>query len=187
MGNDTDDAPVVADVRTAIVVSENPVRAEVSSENDDTDDTDPIANPENGSPGFSSAGTYTRTIAENSASGTPLGDPVVATEPNAADTLTYELDNDKNPDSAIDAATLADADAPIAAPNANDVTLFKVGMSDGQITVNGTLNHEGGQDGVYKFYIRAIDPSGEMDEQIVTVNCHRPVNDAPRPLWRSLN
>ena len=185
MGNDdtddTDDAPVVADVRTAIVVSENPVRAEVSSENDDTDGTDPIANPENGSPGFSSVGTYTRTIAENSASGTPLGDPVVATEPNAADTLTYELDNDKNPDSAIDAEpeTLVEADAPIAAPNTNDVTLFKVGMSDGQITVNGTLNHEGGQDGVYKFYIRATDPSGERDEQLITVNV-TDQNDAPR-------
>ena len=183
MGNDTDnqvdDAPVVADVRTVIVVSENPVRAEVSSENDDTDGTDPIANPENGSPGFSSAGTYTRTIAENSARGTPLGDPVVATEPNAADVLTYELDNDKDPDSAIDAEPLAEDDDPIAAPNRDDVTLFKVGMSDGQITVNGTLNHEGGQDGVYKFYIRATDPSGESDEQLITVTA-TDQNDAPR-------
>ena len=172
MGNDTDnqneDAPTVDDVRTAIVVSENPVRAEVSSENDGTG-ADPIANPENGSPGFSSTGTYTRTVDENSAKGTPLGDPVVATEPNSADILTYELDNDKNPNSAIDAEILADTDDPIAAPNTNDVTLFKVGMADGQLYVNGTLNHEGPQDGVYKFYIRATDPSGQRDEQVITV------------------
>ena len=182
MGNDTDnqaeDVPVVADVRTAIVVSENPVRAEVSSENDNTDANLP-ANPENGSPGFSSTGTYTRTVDENSAKGTPLGDPVVATEPNSADILTYELDNDKNPTTPIDTPGDADGDDPITAPNVDDVTLFKVGMADGQLYVNGTLNHEGPQDGVYKFYIRATDPSGQRDEQVITVTV-TDQNDAPR-------
>ena len=38
------------------------------------------------------------------------------------------------------------------------------GMSDGQITVRTvTLDDEGRPGGTYKFYIRAIDPSGERD------------------------
>ena len=57
------------DVRKAIVVSANPVRKEVSSKNDGAG----VINPENGSPGFSPSGTYTRTIPENSPKGTPLG------------------------------------------------------------------------------------------------------------------
>ena len=180
MGNDTtntgDDAPTVSDVRTAIVVSENPVRAEVSSDNDNVDENLP-ANPENGSPGFSSTGDYARSIPENSAAGTPVGAAVVATEPNAADILTYELDNDKDPNSAFSSPT--ETLEPITAPNVNDVTLFKVGMANGQIYVNGTLNHEGPQDGVYKFYIRATDPSGQRDEQVITVTV-TDQNDAPR-------
>ena len=167
-------APVEDDIKTAIAVSANPVRAEVSSDNDGPD----VVNPENGSPGFSSTGDYERSIDENSPKGTPLGAAVVATDPNG-DALTYELDNDKDPDTLISAPSSDAADDPIAAPNQDDVSLFKVGVSDGQITVNvGNLDHEGRPNGEYKFYIRAIDPSGERDEQLITVTADD-VNDAP--------
>ena len=174
-----DAAPSEDDIRTAIVVSANPVRAEVSSENDN-DLANTPANPENGSPGFSSTGDYERTIAENSAKGTPVGAAVVATEPNSNDILTYELDNDHDPNTATDAATLDAADNPVPEANRRDVDLFKVDMATGQIYVNGTLNHENStNDGVYKFYIRATDPSGEMDEQLITVTV-TDENDKPR-------
>ena len=167
-------APVEDDIRTAIAVSMNPVRAEVSSDNDGDD----VVNPENGSPGFSSTGDYERSIPENSAKGTPLGDAVVATDPND-DMLTYELDNDVDPETAIGSPSNDADNRAIAAPNQDDVSLFKVGMSDGQLTVNGTLNYEGRPGGTYKFYIRAIDPSGERDEQLITVTA-TDENDAPR-------
>ena len=165
--------PVEGDIRTAIAVSANPVRAEVSSDNDGPN----VVNPENGSPGFSSSGNYARSIPENSAKGTPLGAAVVATDPNG-DTLTYELDNDKDPDTPFDIPDGGTAGEGRLTDNANDVKLFKVGVSDGQLTVNGTLNFESRPGGVYKFFIRATDPSGERDEQLVTVTA-TDVNDAP--------
>ena len=177
MGHAVADTDLKAsDIRTAIAVSVNPVRAEVSSVLDGTG----VVNPENGSPGFSSSGDYARSIPEDTAPGMPVGAPVVATEPNDDDTLTYELDNDKNPITPHNAATFADADDPIAEANRNDVTYFKVGVSDGQITVGKALDFESRPpDGEYKFYIRAIDPSGERDEQLVTVTA-TDVNDAPK-------
>ena len=163
--------PVEGDIRTAIAVSVNPVRAEVSSDNDGTG----VVNPENGSPGFSSTGDYKRSIDENSPKGTPLGAPVVATDPNG-DTLTYELDSDSAGPDGIPGNT---DDVAIASPNTTDVSQFKVDVSSGQITVNvGNLDHEGRPGGEYKFYIRAIDPSGESDEQLITVTADD-VNDAP--------
>ena len=168
-----DDAPKESDVRTAIAVSVNPVRAEISSVLDGTG----IVNPENGSPGFSSTGDYARSIPEDTAPGMPVGDAVVATEPNDDDTLTYELDNDKDPATPHGTPTGTD---PIAAPNTDDVMYFKVGTTDGQITVGKALDFESRPpDGKYKFYIRAIDPSGERDEQLVTVTA-TDVNDAPK-------
>ena len=65
-------------------MSANPVRAEVSS------DLDNVENPENGSPGFTQGLDYTRTVPESTASGMPVGAPVVAVDPND-DTLTYDL------------------------------------------------------------------------------------------------
>ena len=175
---DSGNVPVEDDIRMAIAVSANPVRAEVSSDNDNVAQNLP-ANPENGSPGFSSTGDYERNIDENSTKGTPLGAAVVATDPNG-DTLTYELDNDKNPDTLISATrSTTPADDAIADANYSDVTLFKVDASSGQITVNvGNLDYEGRPDGEYKFYIRATDPSGERDEQLITVTADD-VNDAP--------
>ena len=72
--------------RTARAVSDNPVRAEVSSDSDGPT----VTNPENGSPGFTAGLDYTRTIPESASSGTNVGAPVVAIDPND-DTLTYGL------------------------------------------------------------------------------------------------
>ncbi len=67
----------------ARAVSMYAVRAEVSS------DLDGIENPENGSPGFSTARDYTRSIPESTGTGMPVGAAVEATDPDS-DTLTYE-------------------------------------------------------------------------------------------------
>ena len=152
---DTDDNATVGRVRKLIAVTANAVRAEVSS------DLDEVQNPANGSPGFSPADSYTRTIPENSPVGTPIGDPVVAVDPND-DTLTYELDDDRD-DDPVDTS--------------GDVGHFSIDMATGHITVERTLDHDNNPDG-YEFYVRAIDPSGETAEVMVTVIA-ADTNDAP--------
>ena len=84
--------------------------------------------------------------------GTPIGDPVVAIDPND-DTLTYELDDDRDDDPADESG---------------DVGHFSIDMATGQITVKKTLDHDDNPDG-YEFYVRAIDPSGETAVVRVTV------------------
>ena len=143
---DTDTDVTPRAVRELIALSANPVRAEVGS------DLDGVENPENGSPGFSPSNSYTRTVAENSPIGTPVGDPVVAVDPND-DTLTYELDDDRDVD---------------VADGSGDVGHFSIDMATGQLEVARTLDHEGNPEG-YEFYVRAIDPSGETAEIMVTV------------------
>ena len=141
--------------RMAIMVSYNPVRAEVSVLGDTG-----ITIPDNGSPGFTEGLDYTRTIPENTARGMNVGTPVEAEDPNS-DTLTYELDNDLIAVGGV----LADSDA----------TLFSIDKATGQIKVNGTLDFDA--EGTlqppnpkeYKFYVRAIDPSDEYAEVEVTV------------------
>ena len=66
--------------RKAIGVSEFPVRAEVSTDNDGD------SNPENGSPGFTQGADYTRTVSPRAAAlEWTVGVPVVATEPNSTE------------------------------------------------------------------------------------------------------
>ena len=152
---------------TASVKSLNPVRAEVTS------DSDGIENPENGSPGFSSAGDYTREIPENTARGMPVGAPVTAIDPNS-DTLTYELDND------MERPTNADGtDNPNNTPATatDDVNYFSIDDATGQIMVKKTLDYDANMDG-YEFYVRAIDPSNESAVVEVTVTTTN-TNDAP--------
>ena len=154
---DTDDDITVRMVRTETAVSVNPVREEVTS------DLDEVENPENGSPGFSPADSYTRTVPENTPVGTPIGDPVVAVDPND-DTLTYELDDDR------------DADPP---DRSGDVGHFSNDMATGHIAVEKALDYDNNTDDVkYTFYVRAIDPSGETAEVMVTVIA-TDANDAP--------
>ena len=155
---------------SAMGMSMYAVRAEVTS------DSDTVENPENGSPGFSSKGDYERTILESAGKYMPVGDPVTAIDPNS-DTLTYELDNDITAGAAVDMS--------------GDVGFFSVDMATGQISLKKTLSYEAtdgrtyGEDaataGTYEFYVRAIDPSGETAEVMVTVKATN-ANDGPKIL-----
>ena len=152
---------------TARVMSMNPVRAEVTS------DSDEVENPENGSPGFSSAGDYTRTVSENIGVGMPVGDPVVALDPND-DTLTYDLDVDLlDPDP----EETGNAEPDDTGQEGADVHDFSIDKATGQISVKNTLDYDANMDG-YTIYVRAKDPSGETAHVEVTVNT-TDFNDAP--------
>ena len=142
--------------RKARVVSEFPVRAEVST------DLDKLENPANGSPGFDPNLDYTRTVLESLGRGMNVGAHVEATDPNN-DTLTYEL-------------------MAAAAPDGGDVGNFSIDMKSGQVKVKSTLDWDMNgtpPDGKYKFIVVAIDPSGETAEQEVTVVA-KDANDTPR-------
>ncbi len=162
MGNTAAPETSTGLVRTQIGVSLNPVRAEVSSELDTG-----ITNPENGSPGFSSAGVYTRSLPENTAVGMPVGAPVTAIDPNS-DTLTYER---RDIDEDTTTADVCDGDT------CGDAAHFSIDAATGQLTVADTLDYDGNMNG-YKFYVRAIDPSGETADVMVTVTT-TDTNDAP--------
>ena len=152
---DTDDGVTTSMVRRATGVSAHPVRAEVST------DLDGVASTENGSPGFSPSADYTRTVSELTPVGAPVGDPVVAVDPND-DTLTYELDDD------------TDTDAP---DTSGDVGYFDIDMATGQLEVAKALSYEDHLEG-YEFYVRATDPSGETATVSVTVMAEDE-NDVP--------
>lgn len=168
---DTTTGVTPAMVRKQIGVSLNPVRDEVSS------DLDQIENPENGSPGFSSSGDYTREVPENTAKGMPVGDPVTAVDPNS-DTLTYDLDVDLlDPGETV--GGVANREPGDADPTQADTDrgFFSIDMATGQIMVAGTLDYDANMDG-YKLYVRATDPSGETAHVEVTVKT-ADANDAP--------
>ena len=157
----------VSDVRTAIGVSMYPVRAEVSS------DLDGVENPENGSPGLGGpASDYVRTISESAAVGDPVGDPVVATDPDD-DTLTYELDIDL-----LDDNDGEDNMGPANDPD-HDVHYFSIDMATGQVSVAQRLDYDNNDNNKYTFVVMAVDPSGESAHREVTVNM-TDANDAPR-------
>ena len=165
----TDRLSEADDERTAVAVSANPVRAEVSS------DRDNVENPDNGSPGFTAGGDYARSVPESTATNMPVGDPVVAVDPNS-DTLTYEL---------IPTTTenVADTDVDEAAAAASDLTYFKIDKATGQISVAKTLDYDSNPDrdnpdGKYKIKVMATDPSGEDAEVEVTITATSD-NDAP--------
>ena len=135
-------------------ISMHPVRAEVS----------PGAN---ASPDFQDD-TDTRTVAESTAVGDSVGDPVTATDTDN-DIVTYEL--------------VADV-----SPNDGDVEFFDINMASGQITVAQELDYDSHQDrgavdnrpddGEYKVVVRATDPSGLDDNITVTITAEN-VNEDP--------
>ena len=86
--------------------------------------------------------TATRTVAENTAAGMNIGDPVTATDPDN-DTLTYSL-------SGTDAAS------------------FDIGMSTGQLMTKAALDYETKMS--YMVTVTATDPDGESDSIEVTIN-----------------
>ena len=151
---------------TATAVLANKVRAEVSSINDN------VENPSNGSPGFPPSGDYTRSVPESTAKGMPVGDPVVAIDPQG-DPLFYVIDDDRTP--TADNAGVA---------SGSPASYFSIDNSTGQVTVAKTLDYDSNPnrnspDGKYEFYVRAIDPSNERGVVKVTVTATA-ANDAPR-------
>ena len=95
-------------------------------------------------PAFDEGGTATRTVAENSAAGVDIGDPVAATDPNS-DTLTYSL-------------------------GGPDTSLFSLDSSDGQLSVasGAALDYE--KPGSYFVTVTAKDPSSNADTITVTIS-----------------
>ena len=159
---------VLGPEREIIAVSENTVRAEVTS------DLDGVENPTNGSPGFRDKGNeerYTRTVAEDIAVGSSVGDAVVARDPND-DTLTYDLDVDL-----LDAGSTVDGAGEPDGVDDGDIEFFSIDPASGMVTVKKGLNYEDHADG-YTIFIRAVDPSGETDHVQVTIKV-TDANDAP--------
>ena len=96
--------------------------------------------------------TATRTVAENTASGQDFGDPVQATDPDNADTLTYSL-------------------------HRGDRGSFRINPSTGQLRTRAALDFETKK--VYNdLEIRATDSKGNFDAIFVTINVTN-VNETP--------
>ena len=96
---------------------------------------------ENVAPAFPSA-TATRSIAENTAANTNIGDPVAATDPNG-DTLTYSLEG-------------------------TDAASFGIDGSTGQLRTSAALDFE--TKTPYTVVVKATDPDGLSDTIDVTIN-----------------
>ena len=97
-----------------------------------------------------------REVPENSAAGTPVGDPVMATDSNDIDVLTY---------------TLADTTA-----DSGDSDSFGIDQATGQISVSGSLDHE--TKGTYEVTVTATDGSGASASAEVTITV-TDLNEAP--------
>ena len=87
--------------------------------------------------------TASRDVAENTAAGVDIGDPVDATD-NDNDTLTYSLGGD-------------DADS------------FDIVATSGQLQTKGALDHEDRDQSSYTVTVTATDPSGASDSIVVTI------------------
>ena len=123
--------------KSAQAVSDNEVRAA------------PVTN----NPPTFSAETADRTIAENTAPDTNIGNPVTATDPDTGDRdkLTYKL-------------------------GGTDAVSFDIIASSGQLQTKAALDHETKQ--TYTVTVTAADPSGESDTITVTITVTN-VNEAP--------
>ena len=138
------------ETRSVFAKSEFPTRAQQAPNQPPAFDDSPSAD-------------YSREVAENAAPGTLVGATVTATDPNAADgsKLTYTI--------------------PTTATATGDADRFAINKATGQISVKGELDHENGStdnDGVYAVTVTAIDPTGAMDTQEVTITAGD-VNEAP--------
>ncbi|RKU05536.1 hypothetical protein C6503_27085 [Candidatus Poribacteria bacterium] len=98
------------------------------------------------------ADRITLSVAENTASGTSIGDPFEATDPDSEDTLTYSL-------------------------NRGDRFSFRIDPNTGQLRTHAALDFETKK--VYNdLAIRATDSEGRFDAIFVTINVTN-VNEAP--------
>ena len=96
---------------------------------------------ENVAPEFADE-TATRSIAENTAANTSIGDPVVATDANN-DTLTYTLEG-------------------------TDAASFGIDSGTGQLSTSAALDYE--TKDTYSVVVKATDPAGESATIEVTIN-----------------
>ena len=119
------------------------------TEHEVSDNAVQAAPPNNDPPTFS-AETSDRTIAENTAAGEDIGEPVTATDPNS-DTLTYSL-------------------------GGTDATSFGIVQTTGQLQTKAALDFENKE--TYTVTVTATDPSGESDSITVTINVTN-VDEAP--------
>ena len=141
--------------QTSVMKSYRTVRAEISSDNDTN-----IDNPDNGSPSFKLDDMASISLPEDTSVGSDVGSPAEATDPNPGDILTYEL-------------------TPAPDTNAADVESFKIDKMTAQITVAKKLDFERVDPaGAYIFIVKATDPSGEFDDETLTITV-TPANDAP--------
>ena len=141
---DTDDATITV----TITVTD---RNEAPSTPMESTGEAPVTPPANNAPEFQDAGgavitTDTREVAENTAMGTDIGDPVMAMDDDTGDTITYTLGGDDMASFAIDSGTgqlmtkaVLDFEAPLDADtdNAYEVT---VTASDGNTDDDATMS-----------------------------------------------
>ena len=97
-------------------------------------------------------GRVTRTIAENTAAGTNIGDPITATDPDSGDTLTYSLQR-------------GDKDA------------FRIDPNTGQLRIHAALDYET-KNAYTALAVRVNDSTGLIGATRVTINVSN-VNEAP--------
>ena len=110
--------------------------------------------PTNMAPSFDDGASTTRSVAENTAAGTAIGNPIAATDTDAGDTLVY----------AIDATT-------------GDHAHFAIDSATGQLKAKGALDYESGTIS-YSIKVTVSDGNGGTDSITVTITVTS-VNEAP--------
>ncbi len=110
--------------------------------------------PTNMAPSFDDGASTTRSVAENTAAGTAIGNPIAATDTDASDTLVY----------AIDATT-------------GDHAHFAIDSATGQLKAKGALDYESGTIS-YSIKVTVSDGNGGTDSITVTITVTS-VNEAP--------
>ena len=134
--------PLEDDVDKYLRATASYTDGEASGKSAQAESTNPVeaAPVTNEAPEFD-AQTATRDVAENTAAGVAIGDPVVATDTDS-DALTYSLDE-------------------------SDTEVFRIVPESGQLQTEATLDHEA--KGSYTITVTATDPSGEFDSIEVTI------------------
>ena len=110
--------------------------------------------PDNAVPSFDDGASTTRSVAENTAAGTAIGNPLTATDTDAGDTLVY----------AIDATT-------------GDHAHFAIDSATGQLKAKGALDYESGTTS-YSITVTVSDGNGGTDSIAVTITVTA-VNEKP--------